>query len=795
MSNSQPGGEPILAGLRYIQNIGRFESIQGRPETALGPLTLVYSKNGRGKTTLCAILRSLTAGDPAPILERKRLSATSEVKAVLDFGDETLSFDGGSWTSKGPRIAVFDEHFVDANVHSGLSVSAGHRKGVHELVVGEEGVRLQRRVEELTQEISSLQTELRQKEHAIPASALGNVAVEEFCALTPVENLDQELEAATRSLSVLKDAESIRATEEFRPVALPSIALDEHTSLLTTTLPDLEASAVAAVTRHFNDLGAGGERWTAAGLEFLGQGRECPFCAQDLSGSELIAHYRAYFSERYAAHKQRIQDTRSRIAADLSGDRLATLQRVLQDEKQKREFWARYVELPPVDLDLEELTAAWTALRDALLRALDAKAAAPLESISMEPDAIDASGRYQAFAETVQSLGAALVDCNAAVLQAKEHAREGSARASQARVDQLQAVQRRFQPEIKVACAEYLTTKLKKTEAELAKTEARAALDEHRRTVFGTYEVAINRFLDTFNADFILDELQPSDARGVPSSTYGVHVNGQSVGLAPPAAPSPSFRTALSSGDRNTLALAFFFASLERLDLEDTIVVIDDPITSLDDARSFATAQEIRKLEGRCRQLVVLSHSRALLCQLWEKADKDQTATLEIEDDGSDRSTIKPWDIEAAAVTEFDRLDRLVRDYAEDTQGDPQKVAPALRILLESFLRVAFVAHFTPGSQLGTFLQRARQALSDGSPILSEEGIRELDDLRDYANRFHHSTNQRGWIEALANVDGRELRGYAKRVIRFTTLDGRVSMTVPGAAQVTGSGQAGEASR
>lgn len=795
MSNSQPGGEPILAGLRYIQNIGRFESFQGRPETALGPLTLVYSKNGRGKTTLCAILRSLTTGDPAPILERKRLSATSDVKTVIDFDGETLSFDGSNWTSKGPRIAVFDEHFVDGNVHSGLSVGAGHRKGVHELVVGEEGVRLQRKVEGLTQEISSLQTELRQKERAIPASALGNFTVEEFCALTPIENLDQELEAATRSLSVLKDAESIRTTGEFRPFALPSIALDEHTTLLATTLPDLEASAVAAVTRHFDDLGAGGERWTAAGLDYLGRGEECPFCAQDLSGSELIAHYRAYFSEGYAAHKQRIQDARSRIAADLSGDRLATLQRVLQDEKQKREFWARYLELPPVDLDLDELAAAWTALREALLRALDAKAAAPLESIPMDPDAVDASGRYQALAETVHALSAALVDCNAALLQAKEHAQEGSARASQARVDQLHAVQRRFQPEIKVVCAEYLATKIKKVQAELAKTEARAALDEHRRTVFGTYEVAINRFLDTFNADFTLDELQPSDARGVPSSTYGVHVNGQSVGLAPPAAPSPSFRTALSSGDRNTLALAFFFASLERLDLEDTIVVIDDPITSLDDARAFATAQEIRKLEGRCRQLVVLSHSRALLCQLWEKADKDQTATLEIEDDRSDRSTIKPWDIEAAAVTEFDRLDRLVRDYAEDAQGDPQKVAPALRMLLESFLRIAYVTHFKPGEMLWNFLQRARQAVSGDSPILPNESILELDHLREYSNRFHHGTNRQSWLDELAHVNERELRGYAKRVIRFTTLDGRVSMTVQGAAQATGSGHAGEARR
>ena len=76
-------------------------------------------------------------------------------------------------------------------------------------------------------------------------------------------------------------------------------------------------------------------------------------------------------------------------------------------------------------------------------------------------------------------------------------------------------------------------------------------------------------------------------------------VNAKSIpisGASPPAG-EPSFRTTLSSGDRNTLALAFFFASLE-LDtaLPDKIVVIDDPMTSLDEHRSLATVQEMRRL-------------------------------------------------------------------------------------------------------------------------------------------------------------------------------------------------------
>ncbi len=381
---------------------------------------------------------------------------------------------------------------------------------------------------------------------------------------------------------------------------------------------------------------------------------------------------------------------------------------------------------------------------------------------------------YRQIEEEVRILSASLVGQNAAVKKAKAHSNEGNAVTAQVRLEHLQAIQRRLQPEVDAACRDYLAAKEKKTEAEQQKARVRTELDNHRNSVFGNSETAINRFLDIFFADFTLDKLRPSDARGVPSSNYGVRIDNHSVPLIPSWPPGPSFRTALSAGDRSTLALAFFFASLEQCDLRDTIVVIDDPISSLDEARAFATAQEISKLEGKCRQLIVLSHSRPLLCQLWERADKDTTATLEICDAGTDGSTIARWNIEAVAATEFDRLYRLVENYAEDSQGDPHHVAPALRILLESFLRVGFVTHFPPGWQLGRFIDRAKQLLAEGKPILSEDAIQELADLNEYARLFHHSTRQTGWLEALANVNTQALRGYARRVLRFITLDGRI---------------------
>ena len=261
MSDANTESGRHINGFRYIQNIGRFETIRGSADTTLRPLSLIYSENGRGKTTLCAILRSLTGGDPTPILERRRLSATSEPKAVLDIAGATVSFDGTRWSARGPGIAIFDDHFVDANVHSGLNIDAGHRKGVHELVVGEQGVRLQRQVEGLNSKISLLHAELRATERKVPASAIGSLSVDEFCALRSVEKIEQEIEGAKQSLSVLRDADTIRSADEFRPFALPSFDEDKFSELLGATLADVESAALEAVTRHLSELGAGSEDW------------------------------------------------------------------------------------------------------------------------------------------------------------------------------------------------------------------------------------------------------------------------------------------------------------------------------------------------------------------------------------------------------------------------------------------------------------------------------------------------------------------------------------------------------
>jgi wobble nucleotide-excising tRNase len=194
-------------------------------------------------------------------------------------------------------------------------------------------------------------------------------------------------------------------------------------------------------------------------------------------------------------------------------------------------------------------------------------------------------------------------------------------------------------------------------------------------------------------------------------------------------------------------------------------VVIDDPISSLDEHRSLVTIQEMRRLTAIVGQVIVLSHSKSFLCALWQGADTATRSAIKLDRDGAG-STLAVWDVNQDSITEHDRRHRLVREYLRTRNAAEERaVASALRPILESYVRVAYPDVFPPGSLLGPFIGLCEQRLGTPNEILSATDIAELRDLLDYANLFHHDTNP-AWQTVTIN-DG-ELTHFCQRVVAFT---------------------------
>jgi len=283
-----------------------------------------------------------------------------------------------------------------------------------------------------------------------------------------------------------------------------------------------------------------------------------------------------------------------------------------------------------------------------------------------------------------------------------------------------------------------------------------------------SYQIAINLYLQTFNAGFRLDSVTHTNTRGGSACTYSAIINDTPVRISGGAtsAGEPSFRNTLSSGDRSTLALAFFFASLDQdPNIASKVVVIDDPITSMDAHRSLVTTQEIRRLAQRVAQVIILSHDKPFLCRIWEGADHALRSALQLTRNG-EASTLDNWNVEQDTITEHDERHAMLREYLIGVTPNRREVARAIRPLLEAYLRVVCPGEFPPGTLLGPFREECNRRAGTSNKILSVTAIQQLQDLIEYANKFHHDTNP-AWETEIIN-DG-ELRDFVERALMFTS--------------------------
>ena len=769
------GGKASRAMIRRIllvQGIGNFDSVATGKQIDLRQLVLVYAENGRGKTTLAAVLRSLASGDSTPIQERRRLTSAQQPKVVLDCAGEPppAIFQEGQWNRTLPHLTVFDDVFVHDNVHSGLLLEPRHRQNLHEVILGSQGVTLQRRFEQIVDRAERHNSELRAKRTAIPESVRFGFTVDDFCDLPLIEDVDSQLSETVRALAAASDHDAVSRAPLFESFALPDFDAEAIDAVLSRSLGDLDATATARVRSHFESLGPGAEQWVASGMQHLSPSVDevsCPFCAQDLSASNIIGHYRVYFSEEYSELKRSIDHSLEAVQSTHGGDAAAGFERAVSSAIQRRDFWSRFCEVPQIEVDSDLIVRHWKAIRESVLEQLRAKRNSPLEKVELRESLQEAMSLQTSHREKIQELGKAIAASNTHVRKVKEEAAGARPELIASTLKRLQATRSRHLEVNLKPCDDYLAERAAKARTDEKRAIARQNLSEYRDGIFPALEESINAYLDEFSAGFSLARVEPVNTRGGASCTYSIeiHDSDSQVDVARTSTDGqPSFSTTLSSGDRNTLALAFFFAALKHdPNLNQKVVVIDDPKSSLDEHRSLTTVQVARRFAKCVEQMMILSHDKRFLCNVWAGVDRSSTSAVEIARSGSG-STLREWPVHEESVTEHDRRHVILRNFGDHGAEDKGDIARCLRLHLEGFLRVARPGEFPPEARMGDFLHICRERVGQAGEVLDCKDTRELSAIVEYANRFHHDANL-AWRDQVINDT--ELLGFVKRVLAF----------------------------
>ena len=630
----------MLKAIKAIKNVGRFSETVG-DDLPFDHLTLVYAGNGKGKSTIAAILRSLGSADPKSILERHRLGTDEPAHVVVDLGEPAV-FTDDEWSKSEPNIRVFDDQFVDENIHSGLAVEPGHRKSLHSWIIGARGVELSRRLEELVDAGKTHNTRLELLRSQIPVSALDGMSVDEYLALTPLAEADRVVEGIERRLAGFANREKVARAAALEELDLPDIVISSIESLLGAGIQTVDAAALARVADHFSSLGAGSERWVSDGIAMLGaEGVErieaCPFCGQSLSGAALLEHYRSYFDQEYRALKTRIDDALRSLDELLRADVVAKFERQARVTAERLAFWSQFGSLPELSLETKPISDAWMAAHSTFDSQLRDKQNRPLDQMPLSSRTRKSLEDLAQRREELRELNERITSINRRV----EAIRSQILATDPVELDlQLRGAKRRrtrHSIEIAGTCDAILTEQRARSATEEKRQAVRQQFLEERKGAFEEFALALNKYLALFNAEFRVMELTFTNPGGAPSSNYQLVVNESEVPLVatePEAEDALSdFRNTLSSGDRRTLALAMYFAGVEREAVErDLVAVIDDPTASLDAHRSLATAQAIVELAGQTEQVVVLSHSQDFMGQLFRVKRQIACAQLQIAD-------------------------------------------------------------------------------------------------------------------------------------------------------------------
>jgi wobble nucleotide-excising tRNase len=751
-----------------IKNVGRFSSYGASGDVELKRYNLIFAENGRGKTTLCALLRSLQSGDGAYLMGRATLGAPDPPTAQILTTGGMITFDHRAWNATLPEIAIFDSTFVSENVHSGDVVNLGHRRSLYSVIVGKQGVDLAQQINVLDGRSRAKAAEIAEKTAAVLTFAPRGMTAETFMALEEDATIADKIAAKDREVDAVKQAAQIKIRAGLISLTLPGFDQPALQGLLERTIEGVAADADRHVADQIRNhaMHGRGQAWLSEGLEYV-HGNACPFCSQPLdNAAAVIAAYRAFFSAEYNALRVLIATVRRQLETTLSDRTIADLEKTIDQNATSVEFWARFCEIvapTPNGVVMDALRI----LRQVALTLLDRKAAAPLEKVEPDTPIIDAHAALTTLQQAVAVYNQTVVAANVIIAAKKRTTGAADVRTVEAALTRLQTIKVGHEPEAREACDEYSLALLEKKAIEENKAAVRRQLDEYTDQVIGRYQDAINNLLDVFNAGFRITGTKHGYPGGVASSSYQILINNTAVELGDAETPldKPSFRNTLSAGDKSTLALAFFLAQLSHDPKKASrIVIFDDPFNSQDTFRQDCTVHKIRKCGEDCAQVIVLSHDPRFLKCVWNRL---QTYTaerkcLKLARIGQYDTTICEWDVEKATQATYYADLKVLTDYANASIGDPRDVVQKIRPVLESYCKYLSPTLFLETDWLGDIIGKIRNAGAGHQLFVHCDN---LDELNHYTKRYHHGHGQQPATEPISDT---ALQGYVKRTLEFT---------------------------
>ena len=756
----------MLKKVVSIEGLGLLHSSGVSP--AFQECTLLFADNGKGKSTFTTLLESLRTGDMGEVSRLQTIDQTSAVQAKLIFDDgrSTSEIVTGAWDHLRPNVRVFDSRFVRENVHSGSLVESSHRRNLLTFVLGDSAVVESGRERRATEELAAASADVRAKEDSL-SPLLNGSTLNEFIAFS------EDNDIATKISAVETDIGNHKAVAEILAQPLPAIVglldpnLDAVFNILARGLEGVHDSASVLVQEHVsNHPQPDFEAWLRTGASFQAD-ETCPYCTQTISGSPLIIAYRQFFSQEYFEHVEQIAALSDVVAQSIGPQVVQALTRRVAEELLLTNSWKARLPLDDPSIDVAGYQEHFTLIWRLISESIEQKVSAPLTELDVT-ELRRTVGELWVDIESSFSLFNASVAENADSISAlKEGLTAGDLPALEIARAKLEAQRIRHTPTINDVVTGLIASRGRARRHEVERNEARSKVRVHMDDTLSRYQSKINGLLGAFGASFSVKEMR-TNFRGVaPQSEYVILLRSKEVPLKSDT--GPNFDTALSEGDKRTLAFAFFVACvLGDPEVATMTVAVDDPMSSMDAGRRLTTIRTLIDLQAESAQLILSSHDSVFLrdfrMQLARRLPLTSVAEIQLIGGLGGYSAWEQASIDDLSESARRKTLRAVEEFVRTGQGDAQSAASNIRPMLEGYLHSRFPTLLKDGLLLGESLIAIRQAVAPSPLVFALNIVDEIEEVNSYAGTFHHDGSA-GYVRPIASTS--EAQHYGERALRL----------------------------
>ena len=753
----------MIKKIKEIKNIGVFANFKWGGVLEFDKLTFIYGLNTYGKTTLTDIFQSLKDNDASILNSRKTIPIIKDAQKVhlsikQNNSENQLLFQNNIWDKNtlAKNLEVFWTEFIHRNLFTGLSIERENKVNFTEFILGESGVSLSKDIAKNKKLYRDKKAELKNKIPNFIKNSEKEI-IKNFINFDISTLNKDEISNNLIKKKIEKQEEEKRLKEPQKILSLPNI---ENYSFLKTQIinnfkninnllqkdySNIKDEVLEQINNHiknnFNN-NDNVENWIKQGLNNCKDKKNgnCVFCGQNLQNAkELIDAYNSYFDEAYNNFIEEIENNLNINIENINNfdfsqrNKLVNLLNTVLKFKElikSKEFQENLIKVEEKiqNLNEEKLNQLKKEILEFFIKSSELKKKKPYKKVE-EINFQEISEEIEKYENILLEIKSILNILQSLITDFKNQYK--NTKNIQEKISKLEKEinnleYKKARIESDEDCKKCIVLKEEIVELNKYINKQEEKLQNDQSQYLNNYFERINKLFKKFGSHNFQLEIENNNRGDKPVYFLKVKFHGEEIR-------NDDFKTVFSESDKRALALAIFWTKIElkteEEEKKETIIILDDPITSFDKERSRNFISYLKDYYNKLSQILIFTHYDFFIKQysVYTRDSKPKVYELNKNNiDGKITSIMKNFDIDTFLKSDYIKYYDNIHKFIKNQESNFD----------ETHLRIFFESCYLPIFKDKISKEKIDKYKSELSPANHKTQFENEESIRNYAKNM-----------------------------------------------------------